>query len=62
MNETIEQQTKDSDSIFTAVITGDFDNFEQAKSVVVSLYVTDMNFSRAGISHALNRLEKHYQS
>lgn len=60
MNETIEQQMKDSDIIFTAISTGDFDDFKQAQQAVVMLYVTDMSYSRSGISHALKRLEKHY--
>jgi len=59
-NETYENQMKDSDIIFTAISTGSFDNFQQAESAVVMLYVTDMSFSRSGISHALKRLEKHY--
>ena len=58
--ETIEQQTKDSDMIFTAISTGDFDNYKEAEQMVVIGYVTDMNVSRSGISHALKRLEKYY--
>ena len=60
MNETIEQQTKDSDIIFTAISTGGFEDFKQAQQAVTMLYVTDMSFSRSGISHALKRLEEHY--
>ena len=60
MNETYEQQMKDSDTIFTAVSTGAFDDFEEAKQVVVMLYIPDMSFSRSGISHALKRLEGFY--
>jgi len=59
-NETYEQQMKDSDMIFTAVTSGDFSNYKEAERVVVMGYVMDMSFSRAGISHALKRLEKHY--
>ena len=59
--ETIEQQDKDSDTIFTAISTGDFDNFNQARSAVVMLYVMDMSFSRSGISHALKRLERFHE-
>jgi len=51
----------DSDTIFTAISTGDYDNFKQAERAVVLFYVTDMSFSRAGISHALKRLEKFYK-
>jgi len=58
--EAVEQQMKDSDIIFTAISTGDFDDFKMAEQAVVMLYVTDMTFSRAGISHALKRLEKFY--
>ena len=53
MNETIEQQTKDSDIIFTAISTGDFDNYKDAERAIVMLYVMDKSFSRSGISHAL---------
>lgn len=58
--ETLDQQTRDSDTIFTAISTGDFDNFKMAEQAVVMLYVMDMSFSRAGISHALKRLERFY--
>lgn len=58
--ETYDQKMFDSDMIFTAISTGDFDNYKQAEEAVVILYVTDMSFSRAGISHALKRLEKFY--
>ena len=61
MNETIEQQTKDSDIIFTAISTGDFDNYKDAERAIVMLYVMDKSFSRSGISHALKRLERHYE-
>lgn len=60
MKETYEQQMKDSDIIFTAISTGNFDNFKHAEQAVVAFYVTDMSFSRSGISHALKRLERHY--
>ena len=60
MKETIEQQEKDSDTIFTAISTGDIDDFKMAEWAVVKLYVTDMSFSRSGISHALKRLERFY--
>lgn len=58
--ESYEQQMQDSETIFTAISTGDFRDFKQAEQAVVMLYVTDMSISRAGISHALKRLEKHY--
>ncbi len=62
MQETHEQQIKDSNIIFTAISTAGYDNFEQAQRMVVIGYVTDMSFSRSGISHALKRLEKHYSN
>jgi len=55
-------QMKDSDMIFTQITTGNFDNFEQVSHAVFMLYIPDMSISRAGISHALKRLEKHYNS
>lgn len=60
-NETLEQQNKDSDMIFTQITTGDFDNYEDARRLVVTGYLPDMTISRAGISHALKRLEEHYR-
>ena len=51
---------KDSNIIFTAISTGNFDNFQQAMQVIATLYITDLNFSRAGISHAIKRLDKFY--
>jgi hypothetical protein len=59
--ETYENQMKDAEIIFTAISTGSFENFKEAETAVVMLYVTDMSFSRAGISHALKRLEKYYK-
>ena len=59
-NETHKKQMEDSDIIFTAISTGSFGDFKQAQEAVVMFYVTDMSFSRAGISHALKRLEKFY--
>ena len=58
--ETVEQQTKDSDMIFTAITTGDFKSFDEANQAVVMMYIPDRSFSRSGISHALKRLEKHH--
>ncbi len=52
---------RDSDMIFTAISTGNFDNFAQAQQAVVMFYVPDMTISRAGISHALGRLERFYK-
>lgn len=49
----------DSNLIFTAVSTSAAD-ITEAKKLVVFGYVPDMSFSRAGISHALKRLEEHY--
>ncbi len=51
---------KDSDIIFTAITSGDFAIFEQAQQMVEIRYVADLSFSRAGIYHALKRLEKYY--
>jgi hypothetical protein len=52
---------KDSDMIFTAVSTSAAKNFKEANELVVWGYITDMDVSRAGISHALKRLEQHYK-
>jgi len=59
--ETYEQQMKDSDIIFTAISTSNYDDLQMAERAVIIFYITDMSFSRAGISHALKRLEKFYK-
>lgn len=56
----LERQFKDSDIIFTAISTSGARDFKEAERMVVMGYVTDMSVSRAGISHALKRLEKFY--
>jgi len=60
MKETHEQQMKDSEMIFTQVTTSDFDSWSDVNDAVLMMYVPDMSISRAGISHALKRLKKHY--
>lgn len=57
-----EKWMDDSDRIFTAITTSQIDTLEEAKTVVTQMYVPDTNFDRAGISHALKRLEIHYES
>ena len=57
--ETTEQMMKDSDMIFTQMTTSIF-NYEEVKRFLVSVYVTDLTISRAGISHAMKRLEEYY--
>jgi hypothetical protein len=59
--ETFAQQEKDADAIFKAITAGNFDNFEQAKLAIIRFWVPDMEVSRAGISRALERLERHYK-
>ena len=61
MLETYEQQIKDSDMIFTQITNGNFDDYQQAESAIVVLYVQDMTISRAGISRALGRIKKYYE-
>ena len=60
MKETYEQQMRDSDMIFKQITSANYDNFDDAKRVVVMLYIPDLTVSRSGISHALKRLEKYY--
>jgi hypothetical protein len=57
--ETIYQQMKDSDMIFTQ-ISGVFDSKDEATRAVLMLYASDMSISRAGISHVLGRIQKEY--
>lgn len=60
-NAEYKKQMKDSDTVFTAISTAEYANFETARRAIVLLYVPDMSFSRGGISHALKRLERHYR-
>jgi hypothetical protein len=57
--ETFEQMMKDSDMIFKQITSGDFNNIDQIKHLIATLYIPDMGISRSGISHALKRLEEH---
>ena len=59
--ESMEQMMKDSDRIFTIISTANYDDYSQAEQAVVMFYVLDKSFSRAGISHALSRLELFYR-
>ena len=61
MNETLKQQARDSEMIFKAISTGNFDNFKQAQQVVAMFYITDMSISQSGISHALKHLKRFYE-
>jgi len=51
---------EDSDMIFTQISTGNFDDYQIAQRAIVLLYLPDRTISRAGISHALQRLERFY--
>lgn len=51
---------KDSDTVFN-VVSEAARTIDEAKQMVAVFYLPDMEFSRAGISHALKRLERHYQ-
>jgi len=59
--ETIEQQTLDSEMIFQQITSGDFTSYSEAEQAVMKIYVIDVTISRAGISHALKRLEKYFR-
>jgi hypothetical protein len=55
-----EQWEQDSDRVFKALSgMGSYKDCEQA---VTMLYIPDLSFSRAGLCHALNRLEKHFNT
>ena len=51
---------RESDMIFTQITTGDFPDFSIANRAICAIYVPDMSISRAGIAHALKRLERYY--
>ncbi len=59
---TPEKQQSDSDMIFLQITSGDFSTLQEAESAIALFYVPDMTISRAGISHALGRLKRHFTS
>lgn len=52
---------KDSNRVFKTMSTSGFKTYKEAEQAVVVFYFTDMSYSRAGICHALKRLEKFYE-
>lgn len=58
---TVPDWQQDSDLIVQVITSGDFDDYATAELAVVRLFVPDLEFSRAGISHALTRLKAHYE-
>ena len=62
MEETVEQQMKDSDMIFNQVSSAAYESIDEAKRAIVMLYVPDMSISRSGISHALKRIEAEFEA
>jgi hypothetical protein len=60
MAETAEKQQSDSDMIFMQITHADFATLQEAESAIVVFYVPDMTISRAGISHAIGRLKRHF--
>ena len=57
----VKKQMEDSDIIFTAISTSGLLNYKEAEQMIVMAYIPDESFSRAGISHALKRLERFYK-
>jgi len=57
----VEKQMQDSDMIFNTITSGNLETFDDAQRVVVMGYALDKSISRAGISHALKRLEQFYK-
>ena len=51
---------KDSDTVFTAISTSGARDYNEAVQMVAAFYIPSPEISRAGISHALERLRKHY--
>jgi len=60
MYETYEQQMKDSDMIFKQLTSGGDLSHDECKRMLVMLYVPDMTISRAGISHAMKRIDEYF--
>lgn len=60
-SETVEQQMRDSDMIFTQISTSALLTYDEAERLIAKFYIPDRMISRAGISHALKRLEKFFK-
>lgn len=60
-DEEVKNWQRHSDMVFTAISTSGARDFAEAERMAVHVYVPDMSVSRAGISHALKRLERHYK-
>jgi hypothetical protein len=58
--ETLDQQMKDSNLVYNQITLAGIKTYKEAERMIVYLYVPDISISRAGISHALKRLEKFY--
>ena len=57
----LKKQYDDSNIIYKQITSGKFDNYNEAEKAVTTLYIMDLTVSRAGISHALSRLKRHYE-
>lgn len=62
VQETYEQQMKDSDMIYNQIISANYNKVEDAQLAIVRFYVPDMTISRAGISHVLKRIEDKFKA
>jgi len=54
------EQKKWSNRIYTAIMAAEPENYKEAESMVALFWIPDKEVSRAGISHALNRLKRHF--
>jgi len=61
MGEIDEQQMKDSDMIYNQIRSAGYESWEEAQRAIVNIYVPERTISRAGISHAIKRLEEYYK-
>lgn len=55
-----EEWEQDSDRVFKAL--KNMESYEDCETAVTLLYIPDLSFSRAGLCHALKRLEKHFKT
>ena len=62
MNESYEQQTKDSEMIIKQISSANYDSWKDAQRAIVMFYVPDMTISRAGISLALKKIERSFKA
>ncbi len=51
---------EDSDRVFNT-LSDSMESMQQARNAITALYMPDLSYSRAGLCHAIKRLERHFE-